>query len=157
MKITLVVIGKTDDKFITEGLKKYQNRLKHYISFEYIELPDVKKNKNLSQEQQKKMEGMSLLNIIKPGDYVVLLDEKGKTFSSREFASYTEKRMIAGTKRMLFIIGGPYGFSEEIYKMANDKVSLSKMTFSHQLVRLIFFEQIYRAMTILKNEPYHHD
>jgi 23S rRNA (pseudouridine1915-N3)-methyltransferase len=157
MKIGLVVIGKTDDKFIAEGLKKYQNRLKHYISFEYIELPDVKRNKNLSQEQQKKMEGISLLNIIKPGDYVVLLDEKGKTFSSREFAAFTEKRMVAGTKRMLFIIGGPYGFSDEIYRVANDKVSLSKMTFSHQLVRLIFFEQLYRAMTILKNEPYHHD
>lgn len=157
MKIVLVVIGKTDDKFIIEGIKKYQNRLKHYISFDYTELPDVKKVRNLSHDQQKKAEGVSLLNIIKPGDHVVLLDEKGKSFSSREFATYTEKRMVSGTRRMLFIIGGPYGFSDEVYKVANDKVSLSKMTFSHQLVRLIFFEQIYRAMTILRNEPYHHD
>ncbi len=157
MKIKLVVIGKTDDRHIIEGLVKYQTRLKHYISFEYIELPDVKKNRNLSQEQQKKMEGTILLNTINPGDFVVLLDEKGKMFTSREFAAYTEKRMISGTKHMVFIIGGPFGFSDEIYNMANAKVSLSKMTFSHQLVRLIFFEQLYRAMTILKNEPYHHD
>ena len=157
MKIKLVVIGKTDDRYIIEGLRKYQTRLKHYIAFEYLELPDVKKNKNLSQEQQKKMEGAVLLNTLKPGDFVVLLDEKGKMFTSRQFASYVEKRMISGTKRMVFFIGGPYGFSDEIYKMANTKVSLSKMTFSHQLVRLIFFEQLYRAMTILRNEPYHHD
>ena len=157
MRINLVVIGKTDDKFILEGLIKYQSRLKHYITFEYVELPDVKKNKRLSQEQQKKMEGVSLLNAVQPGDYVVLLDEKGKVFSSREFSAFVEKRMIAGTKRIMFFIGGPYGFSDDVYKIANDKVSLSKMTFSHQLVRLIFFEQIYRAMTILRNEPYHHD
>lgn len=157
MKINLVVIGKTDDKYIVEGLKKYGDRLKHYISFEYRELPDVKKGKNFSQEQQKKLEGEALINSIRPGDFVVLLDEKGKMLSSREFASFIEKRMISGTRRLLFFIGGPYGFSEDVHKKINEKLSLSKMTFSHQLVRLVFFEQLYRAMTILKNEPYHHD
>ncbi len=157
MKLKLVVIGKTDDRYIIEGLRKYQTRLKHYISFEYLELPDVKKNRNLSQEQQKNMEGAVLLNTIQPGDYVVLLDEKGKMHTSREFAAYVEKRMVSGTKRMVYFIGGPYGFSDELYNRANAKVSLSRMTFSHQLVRLIFFEQLYRAMTILRNEPYHHD
>jgi len=157
MKIKLVVVGKTDDKYIAEGIKKYFNRLKHYITFEYSELPDIKNSKNLSQEQQKKLEGEMLLKQLQAGDFVVLLDEKGKTFTSREFASYIEKKMISGTKRVVFIVGGPYGFSDEIYAKANDKISLSKMTFSHQLVRLIFFEQIYRAMTIIRNEPYHHD
>jgi len=157
MKIKLVVVGKTDDKYIAEGIKKYFNRLKHYITFEYSELPDIKNSKNLSQEQQKKLEGEMLLKQLQAGDFVVLLDEKGKTFTSREFASYIEKKMVSGTKRVVFIVGGPYGFSDEIYAKANDKISLSKMTFSHQLVRLIFFEQIYRAMTIIRNEPYHHD
>ena len=157
MKIKLVVIGKTDDKYIAEGIKKYFSRLKHYIGFEYTELPDIKNSKNLSQEQQKKLEGELLLKNIQPGDFVVLLDEKGKAFSSREFASYIEKKMISGTKRVVFITGGPYGFSDDVYAKADDKISLSKMTFSHQLVRLIFFEQIYRAMTIIRNEPYHHD
>jgi 23S rRNA (pseudouridine1915-N3)-methyltransferase len=157
MKIKLVVVGKTDDKYITEGIKKYFNRLRHYITFEYSELPDIKNSKNLSQDQQKKQEGEMLLKQLQAGDFVVLLDEKGKTSTSREFASYIEKKMISGTKRVVFIVGGPYGFSDETYSKANDKISLSKMTFSHQLVRLIFFEQIYRAMTIIRNEPYHHD
>ena len=157
MKIKLIVVGKTDDKYIAEGIKKYFTRLKHYITFEYTELPDIKNSKNLSQDQQKKQEGEMLLKQLQAGDFVVLLDEKGKTFTSREFASYIEKKMISGTKRVVFIIGGPYGFSDEIYAKANDKISLSKMTFSHQIVRLIFFEQIYRAMTIIRNEPYHHD
>jgi len=157
MKINIVVIGKTDDKYIQEGLKKYGERLRHYVSFEYHELPDVKKSRNLSNDRQKRMEGEALINSIRPGDYVVLLDERGKMFSSREFSGYIEKRMVSGTRRMLFFIGGPYGFSDEVYEKANDKISLSKMTFPHQLVRLVFFEQLYRAMTIMKNEPYHHD
>jgi 23S rRNA (pseudouridine1915-N3)-methyltransferase len=157
MKIKLVVVGKTDDKYITEGIKKYFNRLRHYITFEYSELPDIKNSKNLSQDQQKKQEGEMLLKQLQAGDFVVLLDEKGKTSTSREFASYIEKKMISGTKRVVFIVGGPYGFSDDVYAKADDKISLSKMTFSHQLVRLIFFEQIYRAMTIIRNEPYHHD
>ena len=157
MKIKLLVIGKTDDRYIAEGVKKYLGRMKHYIPFEYTELPDIKNSKNLTQERQKILEGELLLKNIQPGDHVVLLDEKGKNFTSREFASYIEKRMISGIKRVVFIIGGPFGFSDDIYSVANDKISLSKMTFSHQLVRVIFFEQIYRAMTIIRNEPYHHD
>ncbi len=157
MKIKLLVIGKTDDRYIAEGIKKYLGRMKYYIPFEYTELPDIKNSKNLTQERQKILEGELLLKNIQPGDHVVLLDEKGKNFTSREFASYIEKRMISGIKRVVFIIGGPFGFSDDIYSVANDKISLSKMTFSHQLVRVIFFEQIYRAMTIIRNEPYHHD
>ena len=157
MKIKLVVIGKTDDKYIIEGIKKYLERLKHYITFEYTELPDIKNSKNLSREQQKKQEGELLLKTINSGDYIIVLDEKGKMFTSREFASYMEKRMISGVKRVVFFVGGPYGFSDEVYSKASYRISLSKMTFSHQLVRLIFFEQIYRAMTIIRNEPYHHD
>ncbi len=157
MKIKLLVIGKTDDRYIAEGVKKYLGRMKYYIPFEYTELPDIKNSKNLTQERQKILEGELLLKNIQPGDHVVLLDEKGKNFTSREFASYIEKRMISGIKRVVFIIGGPFGFSDDIYSVANDKISLSKMTFSHQLVRVIFFEQIYRAMTIIRNEPYHHD
>jgi len=157
MKIKLVVIGKTDDKYIGEGIKKYQGRLKHYIAFEYAELPDIKNSKNLSREQQKKQEGEMLLKTVQAGDHIIVLDEKGRMFTSREFASYIEKRMISGVKRVVFFVGGPYGFSDEVYSKASDRISLSKMTFSHQLVRLIFFEQIYRAMTIIRNEPYHHD
>jgi len=157
MKIKLLVIGKTDDKYLSEGIKKYYSRLKHYLTFEYTELPDIKNSKNLTQERQKILEGELLLKNIQPGDQVVLLDERGKNFTSREFASYIEKRMLSGIKRVVFIIGGPFGFSDDIYSVANDNISLSKMTFSHQLVRLIFFEQIYRAMTIIRNEPYHHD
>ncbi len=157
MKIKLVVVGKTDDKYILEGIKKYTGRLKHYISFEYTELPDIKNSRNMSREQQKKLEGEALLKTVRAGDQIIVLDEKGKMFTSREFASYLEKRMVSGVKRVVFFVGGPYGFSDEVYSKAADKISLSKMTFSHQLVRLIFFEQIYRAMTIIKNEPYHHD
>ncbi len=157
MKIKLLVIGKTDDKFLVEGIKKYQSRLKHYLSFEFTELPDIKNSRSMTQEKQKELEGEILQKHLKPGDRIVVLDEKGKNLTSREFASYIEKNMISGVKRVVFIIGGPFGFSDNIYSIANDKISLSKMTFSHQLVRLIFFEQIYRAMTIIRNEPYHHD
>ena len=157
MKIKLVVVGKTDDKYILEGIKKYTSRLKHYITFEYTELPDIKNSRNMSREQQKKIEGEALLKTVRAGDQIIVLDEKGKMFTSREFASYLEKHMVSGVKRVVFFVGGPYGFSDEVYSKAADKISLSKMTFSHQLVRLIFFEQIYRAMTIIRNEPYHHD
>ncbi|NPA35262.1 MAG: 23S rRNA (pseudouridine(1915)-N(3))-methyltransferase RlmH [Chlorobi bacterium] len=157
MKVKLVVIGKTDEKFIKEGIKKYNDRIKHYLPFEYAELPDVKRSRTMAQEVQKRMEGELLLNSLQPGDYLVLLDENGKMFTSREFSGYVEKRMISGTKRIVFFIGGPYGFSGEVYNRADAKVSLSKMTFSHQIVRVIFFEQLYRAMTIIRNEPYHHD
>ncbi len=156
MKIDLVMIGKTDEKYLIEGIDKYLKRLKHYIPFKMITIPDIKKTKNLSEEQQKKLEGDQILSQLQPGDHLVLLDENGKDFNSVGFANFIEKKMIAGLKRIVFVIGGPYGFSDEVYDKANQKISLSHMTFSHQMVRLFFVEQIYRAMTILKNEPYHH-
>ncbi|WP_439185298.1 23S rRNA (pseudouridine(1915)-N(3))-methyltransferase RlmH [Carboxylicivirga taeanensis] len=157
MKIVLVVIGKTDEPYLLTGIEKFEKRLKHYIPYEMQVIPDLKKTKNLSANQQKKMEGQLLLQAFKPGDHILLLDEKGKEYGSVDFAGMLEKQMIAGLKRLVFVIGGPYGFSDEVYAKANGKISLSKMTYSHQMVRLIFAEQIYRAMTILKNEPYHHE
>jgi len=156
MKAILVVIGKTDEAYLQTGIEKYQQRLKHYLPYEMKIIPDLKKTKNLSENQQKTMEGKLILQNIQAGDYVILLDEKGKDYSSVEFSKIIEKRMLAGIKRLIFVIGGPYGFSDDVYAKANGKISLSKMTFSHQMVRLIFAEQLYRAMTILKNEPYHH-
>lgn len=157
MKVKLVVIGKTDSKYINEGNADYQKRLKHYLPVEFIIIPDIKNTKNLSQDQQKKKEGELILNQIQQGDFIVLLDENGKQFSSVQFSKFIEKQMLAGLKNMIFVVGGPYGFSEEVYNKANAQVSLSKLTFSHQMVRLIFWEQLYRAMTILKGEPYHHN
>lgn len=157
MKITLLCIGKTDDKFIQEGIDKYIKRLKHYISFQLVVVPDVKNVKNLSEAQQKDKEAELFKKHIQPNDYVVLLDERGKEFRSIEFSLYLEKKMVASVQHMIFMIGGPYGFSEEIKQRANSFVSLSKMTFSHQMVRLFFVEQIYRAYTIMKGEPYHHE
>lgn len=157
MKITLVCIGKTDDKFIQEGIDKYIKRLKHYITFNIIVLPDVKNVKNLSEAQQKEKEAELFNKNIQSGDFVVLLDERGKEFRSIEFSSFIEKKMVASVQHMVFLIGGPYGFAEEIKQRANSFVSLSKMTFSHQMVRLFFVEQIYRAFTIMKGEPYHHE
>lgn len=157
MKITLLCIGKTDDKFIQEGIDKYLKRLKHYITFNIVVLPDVKNVKNLSQSQQKEKEAESFNKHIQNTDYVVLLDEHGKEYRSLEFSSFLEKKMIASVQHMVFLIGGPYGFAEEIKQRANSFVSLSKMTFSHQMVRLFFIEQIYRAYTIMKGEPYHHE
>ena len=157
MKIQLTVIGKTNQDFVQKGLDEFCGRLKHYIPFELDIIPDIKNAKNLSQEQQKEKEGELILKNIQAGDYVVLLDERGKEFSSLQFAGYIEKKKHVVTKKMIFIIGGPYGFSKKIYEMASEKVSLSKMTFSHQMIRLIFVEQLYRAMTILNKEPYHHE
>lgn len=157
MKIVLVVIGKTDEAYLEQGIAKYVNRLVHYIPFELKVLSDVKRNKNISFEQQKKMEGELLLQQFLPGDEVFLLDEKGKHFSSRSFSEFIDKKVMIGIKRLVFVIGGPYGFSPEVYDRANGKVSLSNMTFSHQMVRLVFVEQLYRAMSIIKGEPYHHD
>ncbi|MCT4589989.1 MAG: 23S rRNA (pseudouridine(1915)-N(3))-methyltransferase RlmH [Carboxylicivirga sp.] len=156
MKVVLVVIGKTDDAYLQTGIEKFEKRLKHYLPYEMKVIPDLKKTKNLSQSQQKSMEGQLLLQSFQAGDFIVLLDEKGKDYSSVDFSKMIEKRMLAGLKRLVFVIGGPYGFSDEVYAKASGKISLSKMTFSHQMVRLIFVEQLYRAMTILKNEPYHH-
>ncbi|MFC2096387.1 23S rRNA (pseudouridine(1915)-N(3))-methyltransferase RlmH [Bacteroidota bacterium] len=156
MKIKLVLIGKTDTDFLSKGIEEYTKRLKHYISYEMIIIPDLKNTKNLSKSQQKHKEGELILNQINTGDFVVLLDEKGKEYSSVEFSKFIEKQMISGLKNLIFIVGGPYGFSERVYEKGNLKVSLSKMTFSHQMVRMIFAEQLYRAMTIIKGEPYHH-
>ncbi|MCU4177629.1 23S rRNA (pseudouridine(1915)-N(3))-methyltransferase RlmH [Carboxylicivirga sp. N1Y90] len=156
MKIQLVMIGKTDEAYLMMGIEKYVQRLKHYIPFEMKVIPDLKKAKNLSEEQQKKMEGDLLVQNLQAGDFMVLLDEKGKEFSSVEFSSFIQKKMVSGLKRLVFVIGGPYGFSDAVYSKANGKISLSQMTFSHQMIRLFFVEQVYRSMTILKNEPYHH-
>ncbi len=157
MRINLVCMGKTDDKEITNLVKYYQNRLPKYWNFEIIEIPDVKNAKNLSPDLLKKEEGKLFLNLIENSDTVVLLDEKGKQFTSREFASKIDQWMTSSVKKVSIIIGGAYGFSEEIYERANEKMSLSKMTFTHQMIRLFFVEQIYRADQILQGKPYHND
>ncbi|RZK67790.1 MAG: 23S rRNA (pseudouridine(1915)-N(3))-methyltransferase RlmH [Pedobacter sp.] len=157
MKITLIAIGKTEDKYLIEGIDKYLNRLKHYINFNLVIIPDVKNTKNLTEAQQKTKEGELISKQLNNSDIVVLLDEKGKKFSSVQFSAYINKQMVGSVQHLVFIIGGPYGFDESIYKRANSSISLSDMTFSHQMVRLFFVEQLYRAFTILKNEPYHHE
>lgn len=156
MKILLFAIGKTDDKNLIQLIDNYQNRLKHYIKFELEIIPDIKNVKNLSEIQQKEKEGQLLLKKIQPTDQLILLDEKGKDFSSVQFADYLQKKMNSSIKQLVFVIGGPYGFSDAMYAKAHGKISLSKMTFSHQMIRLFIVEQIYRGFTILKNEPYHH-
>jgi len=157
MKIKLLVIGKTDDKSLQTLIETYKNRLKHYIKFELEIIPDIKNVKNLSESQQKEKEGQLLLKKLTPTDVLILLDEKGKEFRSIEFSKYLQKKMNSGIKQLVLVIGGPYGFSDTIYKKATGKISFSKMTFSHQMIRLFVVEQIYRAFTILKNEPYHHE
>ncbi len=157
MKVQVIAIGKTISKYLSEGENEYFKRLKHYVSVEFKVIPDLKNTKNITQEQQKQKEGELILNQLDEKDFVVLLDEKGKQYTSVEFSKFIEKKMISGLKNLVFIIGGPYGFSDEVYNRANGKISLSKMTFSHQMVRLIFFEQLYRAMTIIQGEPYHHN
>ena len=146
MKISILVIGKTDNKQLIQLIESYQKRLQHYVKFSMEVIPDIKNVKNLSKEQQKEKEGE-----------LILLDEKGKEFRSLEFANYLQKKMNTGLKRLVFVVGGPYGFSDAVYKKSQEKVSLSQMTFSHQMIRLFIVEQIYRAFTILKNEPYHHE
>ena len=157
MRINLVCMGKTDDKEITNLVKYYQNRLPKYWNFEIIEIPDVKNAKNLSPDLLKKEEGKLFLNLIENSDTIVLLDEKGKQFTSREFASKINNWMSSSVKKVSIIIGGAYGFSDEMYERANEKMSLSKMTFTHQMIRLFFVEQIYRADQILQGKPYHND
>ena len=156
MKICLLVVGKTDEAYLQKGIESFLKRIPHYISFEMKLIPDIKNSKNLSKDQQKEKEGELIFQQISTSDELFLLDEQGMEVSSTEFARFLEKKMISGIKRLVFVIGGPYGFSGNIYSRANGKVSLSKMTYSHQMVRLIFLEQLYRAMTILKGEPYHH-
>jgi 23S rRNA (pseudouridine1915-N3)-methyltransferase len=157
MKVLLIHCGKTEDTYLTTGIEKYEKRLTHYLPVETLYPPALKNTSALSKEEQKEKEGITQLSKLNTTDFVVLLDEKGKSFTSSEFSSYIEKHQIGGTKRVVFITGGPYGFSEQVYKRANFKISLSAMTFSHQMVRLFFIEQLYRAMTILKGEPYHHE
>jgi len=157
VKILVLAIGKTDEQWVQEALLKYSKRLQHYIPFEFEVIPDLKNTKNLSEAQQKEKEGALILKKLKPTDEVFLLDEKGKEYRSVEFANYLQHQMNSRVKRLVFIIGGPYGFSLELYTKAKGKLALSKMTFSHQMIRPFFLEQLYRAMTILKNEPYHHE
>ncbi|MCQ2230711.1 MAG: 23S rRNA (pseudouridine(1915)-N(3))-methyltransferase RlmH [Paludibacteraceae bacterium] len=157
MKITLLTVGKTNDLSFKNAISEYQKRLKFYISFDIEEIPALKNTKNLTEDNQKQKEGELILKSIQNDDEVVLLDDKGSEFTSKQFSAYIEKKMSSGLKRLVFVVGGPYGFSQEVYNRANDKVSLSRMTFSHQMVRLVFTEQLYRAMTILKGEPYHHE
>ena len=156
MKITLLAIGKTDDRSLQTLIEAYSKRLKHYVSFDFELIPDIKNAKNLSEVQQKSKEGEEILKRVSPSDSLVLLDENGKSFNSVGFSEYLQKKMNSGLKNLVFIIGGPYGFSEELYQRANGKIALSQMTFSHQMVRLFFVEQLYRGFTILRNEPYHH-
>lgn len=157
MKILLLAVGKTDDKNLIQLIDNYQNRLKHYIKFELDVIPDIKNVKNLSESQQKEKEGQLILKKLQPTDQLILLDEKGKDFTSLLFADFLQKKMNSGIKQLVFVIGGPYGFSDEVYKKSQGKISLSKMTFSHQMIRLFMVEQLYRGFTILKNEPYHHE
>ncbi len=156
MKATLLVIGKTDDSFIAEGINKFVARINRYMPFELMMIPDIRNNRNLTEPSQKEKEGELIVKKIQSGDILVLLDENGQQFSSIDFASWLNTQLISGQKRIVFVVGGPYGFSQEVYQKANFKISLSRMTFSHQLIRLIFVEQLYRAHTILRGEPYHH-
>jgi 23S rRNA (pseudouridine1915-N3)-methyltransferase len=157
MKITLLSIGKTEDAYIKEGIDKYLKRLKHYTKLELLDLPELKNTKALTQDQQKAKEAELILKKVSPTDFVILLDEKGMELSSSQFAAYLNKKAISSTASIIFVIGGPYGFDTTVYQRANDKLSLSRMTFSHQMVRLFFVEQLYRAYTIIKGEPYHHE
>jgi 23S rRNA (pseudouridine1915-N3)-methyltransferase len=156
MNIRLIAIGKTDNKDLQSLINDYTMRLSFYVKFDLEIIPDIKNVKNLSEAQQKEKEGELILAKIGPTDQLILLDENGKTFSSVGFSDYLQKKMNAGIKTLVFVIGGPYGFSETVYQKAQGKVSLSEMTFSHQMVRLFVIEQMYRGFTILKNEPYHH-
>lgn len=157
MKIKILAVGKTDDKHLEILIDRYMKRLKHYLSATLEILPDVKNAKNMSEKEQKRVEGESILKKIQTSDHVVLLDEKGKEFRSMEFSKYLQKKMNAGTRNLVLVIGGPYGFSDSLYQRADGMLSLSKMTMSHQMIRLFLAEQIYRAFTILRNEPYHHE
>lgn len=157
MKITLLVVGKTEDKYLIEGIEKYMARLKHYIGFSLFVIPEIKNTKNLSEAQQKNKEAEQILKQVSNPDQLILLDEKGKKHTSVGFSNYLNKQMVGSVQHLIFVIGGPYGFDEQIYKRANGSISLSDMTFSHQMVRLFFVEQLYRAFSILKGEPYHHE
>tara|TARA_B100000674_G_scaffold259684_1_gene214123 strand:- start:15055 stop:15528 length:474 start_codon:yes stop_codon:yes gene_type:complete len=157
MKIVFLSLGKTNEKYLIEGISLYQNRLKHYTSFEMIEIPNIKKSKNLTKLELMKKEGDLILKNVQNSDHLVLLDEKGKEYNSTKFSEKIQNWMLSGKKRIVFVIGGSYGFSNAVYQRGNEKISLSKMTFSHQMVRLFFLEQLYRGYSILNNQPYHHE
>lgn len=157
MDIVLTTVGKTTTGYIQTGIDEYCKRLKRYVSFSIKCLPDIKNTKKLTESQQKTEEGKLILSELSISDFVVLLDEQGDMLTSRGFSDFLQRRMIGGKKRIVFVVGGPYGFSQEVYERANSKLSFSKMTFSHEMIRLFFTEQVYRAMTILRGEPYHHD
>jgi 23S rRNA (pseudouridine1915-N3)-methyltransferase len=157
MKITFITVGKTDEAYLKEGIEKYVNRLKHYTRLAIIEIDELKNTKALTENQQKAKEAELILKKILPLDHVILLDENGMELSSTQFAAYIDKKALGSVANLVFVVGGPYGFDGSVYGRANDKISLSAMTFSHQMVRLFFVEQLYRAFTIIKGEPYHHE
>lgn len=156
MKITLLCIGKTDEKYLLTGIEKYIKRIPFYVDFKMTVIPDIKKHKGMPIDAQKKKEAEIIFKNLQSGDQVILLDENGKIFTSLQFSSFLEKKMISSVQHLVFIIGGPYGFDSSVYARADSLISLSSMTFSHQMIRLFFLEQIYRAYSILKKEPYHH-
>jgi 23S rRNA (pseudouridine1915-N3)-methyltransferase len=157
MNVELIVVGKTDMKEVETLVTMYTKRINHYVRFAITTLADIRNTRKLSESEQKRLEGEAILRLISDSDHLTLLDEHGAEYRSIEFAEVLQRRMSSGVKRLVFVIGGPYGFSDAVYQRANSKISLSKMTFSHQIVRAIFTEQLYRAFTILKNEPYHHE
>jgi 23S rRNA (pseudouridine1915-N3)-methyltransferase len=156
MKITLLLVGKTEEAYLREGISIYLNRLRHYMRIDFVEITELKATRGLSQEQQKAKEAELILKKLLPTDQVILLDEKGTTLTSQQFADFLDKKALGSVNNLVFVVGGPYGFHESVYRRANDKISLSRMTFSHQMVRLFFTEQLYRAFTIQRGEPYHH-
>ena len=157
MKILLIVVGKTDRQWLNDGIRQYVERLSHFSQFEMQVIPDIRNTRSMDQQVQKVREGEQILKLLQPSDDIYLLDDKGREMTSAQMAQWLEKRMAQSTKRLVFIIGGPYGFSQDVYARVPGKLSLSKMTFSHQMVRLIFVEQLYRAFSILNNLPYHHE
>lgn len=157
MKVSLILVGKTTGSHFPQLIDEYAARVRHYVGFDIITIPELRNTKNLTEQQQKQQEGELILKQLQPGDHVVLLDEHGKEFRSVEFAAWMEKKQQTVSRRLVFVIGGPYGFSQAVYDKAAEKLSLSRMTLSHQMVRVVFTEQLYRAMTIIKGEPYHHE
>lgn len=157
MKILLIAVGKTSTGYITRAIEEYTSRINHYMKFEIAVVPDVKGARSLTPEAQKEREGKAILAMLQPGDAIVLLDERGKELTSRQLSEAIDARACRGVKRLVYIIGGPYGFSPEVYAAVPERLSLSRMTFTHEMIRLFFTEQIYRAMTIIRGEPYHHD
>lgn len=157
MKIVLIAVGKTATPYIAAAVEEFVKRVNRYVPMEVQIVPDIRAAKGLTEEVQKQREGQGILAALQPGDFVTLLDERGRELTSREFSDSIERRMVQGLKRLVFVIGGPYGFAQAVYDRADSKLSLSRMTFTHEMVRLFFTEQVYRAMTIMRGEPYHHD